>query len=151
MLVGDRSKDLALVFGFAFATLLMAQQSAFCVGLVSLAGNAVLDVRKGSKTIESTLPMPDSELHRVRGVSGESQAIPMFRGAAAVRMPDGSSEAVAVVGVDDTTLMSNRYIIRRMAFGLFTSSSQTSNFQLPRLTSNSGQLSLDRSAESPEG
>lgn len=113
MLVGDRTKYLALVFGFAFATLLMAQQSAFCIGLVSLAGNAVLDVpeadiwvmRKGTKTIESALPMPDSELQRVRGVSGVRRAVPMFRGAAAVRMPDGSSQAVAVVGVDDATLI----------------------------------------------
>jgi putative ABC transport system permease protein len=113
MLVGDRTKYLALVFGFAFATLLMAQQSAFCIGLVSLAGNAVLDVpeadiwvmRKGTKTIESALPMPDSELQRIRGVIGVWQAVPMFRGAAAVRMPDGSSQAVAVVGVDDATLI----------------------------------------------
>lgn len=113
MLVGDRTKYLALVFGFAFSTLLMAQQSAFCIGLISLAGNAVVDVpeadiwvmRKGTKTIEGALPMPDSQLQRVRGVNGVRRAVPMFRSAAAVRMPDGSSQSVAVVGVDDATLI----------------------------------------------
>lgn len=113
MLVGDRTKFFALVFGFAFATLLMAQQSAFCIGLVGTAGNAVLDVpqadvwvmRRGTRTIEGALPMPDSELQRIRGVAGVAQAVPMSRGAATVRLRGGGSQAVVVIGVDDVTLL----------------------------------------------
>ena len=44
MLVGDRVKFFSLIFGVAFATLLMAQQISFCIGLISLSGNAVRDV-----------------------------------------------------------------------------------------------------------
>lgn len=113
MLVGDRTKFFALVFGFAFATLLMAQQSAFCIGLVGTAGNAVLDVpeadvwvmRRGTRTIEGAVPMPDSELQRIRGVAGVAQAVPMSRAAAAVRLRDGGSQVLSVVGVDDVTLL----------------------------------------------
>jgi putative ABC transport system permease protein len=113
MLVGDRVKFFALVFGVAFATLLMAQQSSFCIGLLSLSGNFVRDMREvdiwvmrtGTANADTASPMPDTDLYRVRGVQGVAWAMPLFRGGATVRVADGSTQAVAVVGVDDSTLL----------------------------------------------
>jgi putative ABC transport system permease protein len=113
MLVGDRVKFFALIFGVAFATLLMAQQSSFAVGLLSLSGNLVRDVREadiwvmrpGTASAVSALPMASTELYRVRGVKGVAWAMPLFNGNALVRISDGSSLAVSVLGVDDDSLI----------------------------------------------
>jgi putative ABC transport system permease protein len=113
MLIGDRVKFAALVFGVAFATLLMAQQSAFAVGLLSLSGNFVRDVREadiwvmraGTVSTGSALPMASTELYRIKGVAGVHWAMPLFSGNALVRIADGSSLAVSILGVDDDTLI----------------------------------------------
>ncbi len=113
MLIGDRVKFFALIFGVAFATLLMAQQSAFCVGLLSLSGNFVRDVREadvwvmrpGTVNATSALPMASNQLQRVKVVAGVQWAMPLFNGNAQVRIADGSSLAVSVLGVDDDTLI----------------------------------------------
>ena len=44
MLTGDRSKYLGIVFGIAFATLLMAQQSAIFCGLMRNTTSQILDL-----------------------------------------------------------------------------------------------------------
>ncbi len=113
MLIGDRVKFFALIFGVAFATLLMAQQSAFAVGLLSLSGNFVRDVREadvwvmrpGTASVTSALPMASSQLLRIKGVAGVEWAMPLFNGNAQVRIADGSTLAVSVLGVDDDTLI----------------------------------------------
>lgn len=113
MLVGDRVKFLALVFGVAFATLLMAQQISFCIGLISLSGNPVRDIpeadlwvmRRGTQSANTPVAMPLSEVSRVKSVPGVSWAVPLIRGAGAVRIANGSSQPVGLVGVDDATLL----------------------------------------------
>lgn len=113
MLIGDRVKFFALIFGVAFATLLMAQQSSFCIGLLSLSGNFVRDIREadvwvmreGTVSVESALPLPSTELFRVRGVAGVAWAMPLFKGNASVRVQGGGTKAVGVIGVDDSTLL----------------------------------------------
>jgi putative ABC transport system permease protein len=113
MLIGDRVKFSALIFGVAFATLLMAQQSSFAVGLLSLSGNFVRDVREadiwvmrpGTVSATSALPMASTELYRIKGIAGVEWAMPLFSGNALVRIADGSSLAVSVLGVDDDSLI----------------------------------------------
>ena len=113
MLVGDRVKFFSLIFGVAFSTLLMAQQISFCIGLISLSGNSVRDIpeadlwvmRSGTQSVSTPVAMPLSELNRVKSVPGVAWAVPLFRGAGAVRIADGSSQPVALVGVDDATLL----------------------------------------------
>ena len=46
-----------------------------------------------------------SEVTRVRSVPGVAWAVPLLRGAGAVRIADGSSQPVGLVGVDDATLL----------------------------------------------
>lgn len=113
MLVGDRVKFFSLIFGVAFATLLMAQQVSFCIGLISLSGNSVRDIpeadlwvmRRGTQSVNTPVAMPLSELTRVKSVPGVAWAVPLLRGAGAVRIADGSSQPVGLVGVDDATLL----------------------------------------------
>ena len=45
MLTGDRSKYLGLTFGVTFATLLMMQQVSIFMGILTRAGNQILEVR----------------------------------------------------------------------------------------------------------
>ena len=45
MLTGDAVKYIGMIFGVAFSTLLIAQQSSIFVGLVSRASTVIYDVR----------------------------------------------------------------------------------------------------------
>lgn len=111
ILIGDRAKCLGMIFGVAFATLLIVQQSAIFVGLLARAGAAVRDVQEADlwvmdpsvQTVDEPRPMRDTVLARVRGVEGVAWAVPLFRGAATLRTPDGRQVSVTVVGVDDAT------------------------------------------------
>jgi len=111
ILIGDRAKCLGMIFGVAFATLLVVQQSAIFVGLLARAGAAVRDVQEADlwvmdpsvRTVDEPRPMRDTVLARVRGVQGVAWAVPLFRAAATLRTGDGRQVSVTVVGVDDAT------------------------------------------------
>ncbi len=113
MLFGDRTKYLGLVFGIAFATLLIAQQSSIFVGLMMRTGSFVNDVREADiwvmdtsvRQAELVYPMRDTELSRVRSTPGLAWAVPLFKANANVRTPNGSLENATIIGVDDTTLI----------------------------------------------
>jgi putative ABC transport system permease protein len=113
MLTGDRVKYYGLIFGIAFSTLLIAQQSTLFVNLMLRASAAVWDVSDAdiwvmdqkAQTVEATRPLPSTDLYRVRGVPGVAWAVPMLRQGATVRTPQGTLELVSVVGLDDATLI----------------------------------------------
>ena len=52
MLTGDRAKYLGIVFGVAFATLLMAQQSAIFCGLMRFTVSQILFYRQNRRVAE---------------------------------------------------------------------------------------------------
>ena len=78
MLVGDRAKFLGIIFGIAFAALLITQQSAIFVGLMTRTFGFVTDTGQpgvwvmDSKVqfIDDIKPLQDTQLYRVRGVEG---------------------------------------------------------------------------------
>lgn len=113
MLTGDRVKFIGLVFGVAFSTLLITQQLTIFVNLLLRGAAAVHEVSSvdiwvmdpAGRTTDVTLPMPSTDLQRVRGVPGVDWAVPMIRSGANVRTPDGALEPVTVVGLDDATLL----------------------------------------------
>ena len=78
MLTGDRAKYLGIVFGMAFATLLMSQQVALFVGIMRRTASQILDVRDADvwvmddkvRYIDEAPGLPDTDLQRVRGVPG---------------------------------------------------------------------------------
>jgi putative ABC transport system permease protein len=113
MLLGDPVKYLGLIFGVAFATLLIIQQTSIFVGLLSRAGAEVRDVREATlwimdpavKTIVDARPMRDTMLARVRGVPGVAWASPLVRGGGAIRTANGQQLGTTITGVDDATLI----------------------------------------------
>ncbi|MCE3006042.1 MAG: ABC transporter permease [Rickettsiales bacterium] len=113
MLLGDRAKYLGLVFGVTFATLLMAQQVSIFIGLMARTASAIYSVSEADiwvmdtrvRYIEEVEPMRDVELTNVRSVPGVAWAVPFYKGLATIRMRDGLTQQVQLIGVDDVTLV----------------------------------------------
>lgn len=113
MLTGDKVKYYGLIFGIAFSTLLIAQQSTLFVNLMLRASAAIWDVTDAdiwvmdgrAEFIDGTKPLPSTDLYRVRGVPGVAWAVPNLRQGATVRTAGGELEQVSVIGLDDSTLI----------------------------------------------
>ncbi|NBV42999.1 ABC transporter permease, partial [bacterium] len=113
MLLGDRAKYLGLIFGVTFATLLMSQQVSIFIGLMSRTANTIFDVTEVDvwvmdprvRYIEEVEPLRDVELSNVRSVPGVKWAVPLYKGLSTIRMPDGLTQQVQLIGVDDVSLV----------------------------------------------
>ena len=113
MLTGDAQKFFGLVFGIAFSTLLITQQLTIFVNLLERGASGVYNVSSAdvwvmdpvSRTTDVAYAMPSTALDKVRGVPGVEWAVPHIRANASVRTKDGDLEGVAVIGVDDATLI----------------------------------------------
>lgn len=113
MLTGDKQKFYGLVFGIAFSTLLITQQLTIFVNLIERGASGTYNVGEAeiwvmdpvSRTTDVNFPMPSTALDKVRGVPGVEWAVPHLRAAASVRTKEGDLEGVAVIGVDDATLI----------------------------------------------
>lgn len=111
MLTGDRAKYLGIVFGVAFGTLLIAQQSSIFVGLMRRTSSQIIDIStadiwvmdRRQQNIDDIRPMPDNRLYQVRGVEGVEWAVRVYKGIVRVKTPDGTFRQAILVGVDDTT------------------------------------------------
>lgn len=113
MLLGDSAKYLGLVFGVTFATLLMAQQVSIFMGIMARTASAIYSVSEADiwvmdtrvRYIEEVEPLRDIELSNVRSVQGVKWAVPFYKGLSTIRMPDGLTQQVQLIGVDDTSLI----------------------------------------------
>src|SRR6266446_9664555 len=87
MLTGDRSKYLGLIFGVAFATLLMSQQVSIFAGIMQRTASQILDVRDADiwvmddkvRFIDEVPGLPSTDLDRVRGVPGVAWAVKLYK------------------------------------------------------------------------
>ena len=78
MLVGDRAKYLGIIMGLTFASLLITQQAAIFVGLMSRTYGAITDasgpdiwvMESNVQFIDDVKPMANTELFRIRGIDG---------------------------------------------------------------------------------
>ncbi|NNC59076.1 MAG: ABC transporter permease [Erythrobacter sp.] len=113
MLTGDKQKFYGLVFGIAFSTLLITQQLVIFVNLLERGASGAYNVAEAevwvmdpvSRTTDIAYAMPSTALDRVRAVQGVEWAVPHLRAQASVRTKDGDLEGVAIIGVDDATLI----------------------------------------------
>ncbi|MFU7527447.1 ABC transporter permease [Qipengyuania sp. ASV99] len=113
MLTGDRQKFYGLLFGIAFSTLLITQQLTIFVNLIERGASGVYNAPEAeiwvmdpvSRTTEVNYAMPSTALDEVRSVPGVEWAVPHLRAAASVRTRTGDLEGVAIIGVDDATLI----------------------------------------------
>lgn len=113
MLMGDRGKYLGIVMGLTFASLIMTQQPAIFLGLMTRSFSFISDVGMPDiwvmdakvQFVDDIKPMQDTELYRVRGISGIQWAMPMYKGLLKARLADGTYQTCIVVGLDDATLI----------------------------------------------
>ncbi|MCE9589444.1 MAG: ABC transporter permease [Planctomycetes bacterium] len=113
MLLGDRAKYLSLVFGLAFAVLLITQQGSIFLGLMLRATGILQNIAQPdlwiadphSEYIGDIRPLDDHDLYRVRSVPGIAWASPLFATRARVDLPDGRHKTAQLLGIDRSTLI----------------------------------------------
>lgn len=113
MLVGDRGKYLGIIMGLTFASLIMTQQPAIFVGLMARSYSFITDLGLPDiwvmdpkvQFVDDIKPLQDTELYRVRGVSGVQWAMPLYKGLIKARLADGAFQTCNVIGLDDATLI----------------------------------------------
>ena len=111
LLVNDRAKFTALLVGISFAVFLMTQMMSMFAGVLHRASSTVINIGatvwvmdRSVQTVANTIGMPDYTLDAVRSVQGVQYAVPLYSGGALVKLPDGTYQAVTVLGLDDTSL-----------------------------------------------
>lgn len=112
MLFGDQSKYMMLVSGMAFATLLMAQQSALFCGLMSWTYSPLVNMNASIwvadpkvEQVNENKPLRDTDADRIRSVDGVAWAAPLYQGIVVARDPTNSNfKFITLVGLDPTTL-----------------------------------------------
>jgi putative ABC transport system permease protein len=113
MLVGDRAKYLGIIMGLTFASLLITQQAAIFVGLMTRTYGFVTDSGLAElwvmdpkvQFIDDIKPLQDTQLLRVRGVEGVDWAVPLYKGLLKARLSNGNFQTCNVIGLDDATLI----------------------------------------------
>src|SRR5437868_1991448 len=111
MLIGDRTKFLALIFGLTFSTTLIVQQGAIFTGIMRRTGANVerlpqVDIwvmHPATQYYEERKAIEDTALDRVRGVDGVDWAEHMFVGVGTAKLPDGTYAGCQIIGVDRIT------------------------------------------------
>lgn len=113
MLMGDRAKFLGIIMGLTFASLLITQQSAIFVGLMTRTFGFVTDTALPQiwvmdpkvQFIDDVKPLRDTMLQRVRGIDGVEWAVPLYKGLIKARLDNGNFQQCNVIGLDDATLI----------------------------------------------
>jgi len=113
MLTGDKGKYLGIVLGLTFASLIMTQQPAIFLGLMTRTFSFISDLGlpdiwvmdQKVQFVDDIKPLQDTELYRVRGISGVEWAMPLYKGLLKARLADGTFQTCNVVGLDDATLI----------------------------------------------
>ena len=113
MLVGNRGKYYAIVFGIAFACMLMAQQASIFVGLMRNTTSQIRDIQGADiwvmdpsvEFVDDITPLPDNALYRVRGVPGVAWAVRLYKGLGRAQFREGNYKQFIVLGLDDETFV----------------------------------------------
>jgi len=113
MLTGDRAKYWGTIFGIAFGTLLISQQTALFMGLMRRTASQIDGVREATiwvmdpevQNTDEILPLSETDVYRVRGVPGVSWAVRYYKGLARAKVSDGRFRQVMLMGLDETTMV----------------------------------------------
>lgn len=104
---------ITMIVGITFAALIMTQQPAIFVGLMTRTYSFLADIGgvdvwvmdPGVQYVEEHKPLRDTDLARIRGVDGVEWAVPMYKNFFTAKLPDGSTRTIALNGLDDATLV----------------------------------------------
>lgn len=113
MLIGNRAAFLGMIFGIFLAILLISQQSAIYLGLISRSYRIVTNIStpdiwvidpatKGEDLIRS---MPKNYLQYVRSVPDIEWAVPVNYLLLPIKTTSGKYKVAEIYGIDDQTLM----------------------------------------------
>ncbi len=112
MLTGDRAKYLGLIFAISFSTFLITQQFSIFGGIMNRTRSQILDVTDAdiwvmdpaTQYVDEIWALKDTVVETVRGVPGVQWAVPLFKGRAVAKAPDGKFRQVILMGLDDASL-----------------------------------------------
>ncbi len=118
LLVNDRTKFAALLVGITFAVFLMIEMTSLFAGILSRASATVINIGASIwvmdpsvQTVANTIPVPDYVLDEVRSIPGVKYAVPLYSGAALLKLHDGTYQAANVIGLDDSSLFGRPQLI----------------------------------------
>ncbi len=118
LLVNDRAKFTALLMGIIFAVFLIMFITSMFFGVLNHASATVINIGATIwvmdptvETVANSVGMPDYVLDAVRSMHGVKYAVPLYSGAALVKLADGTYQAVTVIGLDDTSLLGRPALI----------------------------------------
>jgi len=112
MLFRDKAKFFGIIMGVTLASLVITQQGAIFLGLMSRTYAAISDMGDPDiwvmdakvQFIDDIKPLQDTSLYRVRGVEGVAFAAPLYKGMIRARLDNGQFQNCVVIGLDDSTL-----------------------------------------------
>lgn len=113
MLIGNRAACIGAVFGIFLATLLISQQSAIFLGLISRSYRAVTDIPApdiwvmdpATESEDKLRSMPAAYLDTVRSTPGVEWAVPFSSTLIPVITNSGAFDICLLYGIDDATLI----------------------------------------------
>jgi putative ABC transport system permease protein len=118
LLINDRAKFAALLVGITFAVFLMIEMTSLFAGILSRSSSTVINIGASIwvmdpavQTVANTIPLPDYVQDEVRSMPGVKYAVPLYSGAALLKLRDGSYQAANVIGLDDTSLFGRPQMI----------------------------------------
>ncbi len=118
LLINDRAKFAALLVGITFAVFLMIEMTSLFAGILNRSSATVINIGASVwvmdpavQTVANTIPLPDYVLDEVRSTPGVRYAVPLYSGAALLKLRDGTYQAANVVGLDDTSLFGRPQVI----------------------------------------
>jgi putative ABC transport system permease protein len=112
MLLGDKSKYFAIIFGVSFACFLVAEQSATFCGIMLRTTSQIRDthgadiwvMNTGVRYVDDLKAISDNDVFRVRSVPGVAWAVNLYRGQGQAQLPNGTYQGVILMGLDDASL-----------------------------------------------
>lgn len=118
LLVNDQAKFNALLVGITFAVFLMIAMTSLFAGILSRASATVLNIGASVwvmdpsvQTVANSIPLPNYVLDEVRSMPGVKYAVPLYSGAALLKLHDGTYQAASILGLDDTSLFGRPQLI----------------------------------------
>jgi len=112
MLMGDKGKYFAIVFGVSFACFLIAEQSAIFCGVMLRTTGQIQDTHGADiwvmnsdvRYVDDLKAISDDDLFRVRSVPGVAWAVNLYRGQGQAQLTNGKYQGVILMGLDDASL-----------------------------------------------
>jgi putative ABC transport system permease protein len=109
MLTGNRAKYFSIIFGIAFACMLMAQQSSIFTGLMRNTTSQIRDIpgaeiwvmEPSVQFVDDITPLSENDLYRVRGVPGVAWAVRLYKGLAKGQFQEGNYKQFILLGLDN--------------------------------------------------